>query len=351
MPSRLRLYDCRNSRLPGLLGLCQADIPSIANFVNSAQRRLILAREAGEEGFWGTWAEIAFQVSRTTPYITLPNDIARLESIVVCDRPVPLQNQFYEYLEFGNGRFPKHFHCGRGILQGYARNNAVTFVDLSATAYIRAYPTNAQDVGKSVFLQGYDQNGNIIYSQNLDNVPITGTFMALTQPFAQTPMTFSPPITGIQKDATVGPVQFYEVDPTTGAQTLILTMQPGEMTASYRRYYFNSLPCTCCPPTTTTVPQPVQVRAIAKLDLVPVVADTDYCLIQNLEAIIEECQSVRYSEMDNANAKTMAAERHIQAIRLLNGELNHFIGQRDVAMHIAPFGSARLEHQRIGRLI
>ena len=97
---RLRLIDCRLSRLPSVVGLCQADIPGIAQFVNSAQRRLLMCKEAGDEGWWGTFAEISFLANRHHPYITLPREIARIEAMSVCDRPVPVNNQFFEYLEF-----------------------------------------------------------------------------------------------------------------------------------------------------------------------------------------------------------------------------------------------------------
>jgi len=95
----------------------------------------------------------------------------------------------------------------------------------------------------------------------------------------------------------------------------------------------------------------VQVTGIVKLDLVPVMVDTDYLLINNLEAIIEECQSIRYSQMDTPAAKQMAAERHIQAIRLLNGEIAHYLGLDMPAVNVAPFGSARLERRNIGTMI
>lgn len=346
---RLRLYDCRNSRLPQVVGKCQSDIVGIRNYVNSAQRRLLMAKEAGEEGWWGTWGEIVFNVSRATPYITLPREVARLMAITVCDRPVPIQNQFFEYTQFGNGRFPKNFCC-RDFLQGYSRNNAVTFTDLSnAPQFLMAIASNAQDFGKRILFQGRDANDNVIYSQDDRGQRITGEFSTFTDPFVVTPQMYSS-IFGIQKDVTMGPVRIYQVDPSTGDQVLLLTMEPGEQTASYRRYYFNGLPCMCCPSPNAPCTQ-VQVTAIAKLDLIPVTADTDYCLIQNLEAIIEECASVRYSEMDSPQAKTMAAERHIQAIRMLNGELSLYLGRDDVAIQVWPFGSARLEKRRIGTLI
>lgn len=146
---------------------------------------------------------------------------------------------------------------------------------------------------------------------------------------------------------TVGVVRIYQTDPSTGEQVLLLTMQPSEQTASYRRYYFNQLPLNCCnvPSESSTT---VQVTAIAKLDLIPVTYDTDYTLIQNMEAIIEEAQSIRYSEIDSPGAKQMAQEKHRQAIWLLNGELNHYLGMNSPAIQVRPFGSARLERVNIG---
>jgi hypothetical protein len=348
---RLRLYDVRNSRLPALLGICQNNIPKIAEYVNSAQRRLLYCKEAGDEGWNGGWAEIVFNVSREAPYITFPRDIARIEYVNACNVPIQIHNSFYEYLDFGNGRMPKQW-CQRwggcSPTQMYSRNNAVTFLEMtSAPQYLTAMITDAQDVGKRFLAQGLDANGNPIYSQD-NGFKISGQFVNFVQPFASTPMTLNQ-INGIQKDVTVGPVHFYQTDPTTGAQILLLTMQPSEQTASYRRYYLNALPNGCCQSPDSD--SQVQVTAIAKLDLIPVTADPDYLLIQNLEAIIEECQSVRYSTMDTPTAKSMAAERHQQAVRMLNGELTHFYGTKDTAVGIRPFGSARLERQAIGTMI
>jgi hypothetical protein len=349
MAQRLRLYDCRNSRLPTVVGICQADIPGIARYVNTAQRRLIYAREAGNDGWWGTWAEIAFTVSQSDPYITAPRSIARIMYANWCDRYVPVQNQFFEYLTFGNGRLPKRFvnQCA-GIQQMYSRNNAVTFVDLSSPPQLlRTRITEATDVGKRILFSGTDNNSAVIYTQDGLN-RAQGVFQAFDQPFATTTYQFNT-ITAIQKDVTDGEVQIYQVDPSTGDEVLLLTMEPSEQTASYRRYFLDNLPRSCCPP--SNVAGTVSVTAICKLDLIPVVYDTDYLLLQNLEAIIEECSSVRYSEIDSPNAKGMAQERHIQAIRLLNGELNHFLGSEQPAIGFKPFGSAALKRQRVGTMI
>lgn len=356
MAQRTRFFDLRVSRLANVLGYCKDDVPRLADAVNTAQRRLLYAPEAGDESWYGTWAEIAFNVNRAAPYVTMPREIARLEAINICQRPVPIQNQFFEYLEFGNGRLPKTFSCQDPcrIVRVLTRNNAVTFSNLTGTPRILVvYVTEAQDIGKRILFQGLDRNNMPIYTQDVFQ-RVNGVFVTFANPFGSTPMAFNA-ITGIQKDETAGQVQIFEVDPTTNAQTLLLTMEPSETTAWYRRYYLDALPCGCCPATTPTTPtstcSDVQVTALAKLDLIPVKADSDYLLIQNIEAIIHECQSWRYSQIDTTPAKNMERYHHKQAIALLNGEIGHFIGSQEVAINFAPFGTARLEKQGIGLLI
>lgn len=353
MPKRLRLYDVRLSRMPGAVGLCQADVIGLSRYCNSAQQRLLYCREAGDEGWWGTFAEIVFNVSKDKPYITLPRTVARLEFVDVCNQPVAVQNQFYEYLQFGNGRLPKQFRSRLGSCDAMtlSRNNTATFVDLTnGPQIVRLYPTDATDIGKRVLVQGLDANNNPIYSQDGFN-QVLGVFLTLAFPFVDAPMTFNH-ITGIQKDITNGNVRVMQADPTSGDEILLSTLEPGEQTAWYRRYYLDSLPCGCCPVPVSVSPCPqVQVTAIAKLEPLPVRVDTDYLLIQNLEALIEEAQAVRYSEMDTGEAKQMSHDRHQQAVRFLNGELTHYLGKDTPAVNFAPFGAARLERQKIGTLI
>lgn len=346
--SRLRLYDIRLSSLPGDVGLCVGDVASIAQAVNAAERRLLYAKEAGDEGWWGTFAEVAWNVNSASPYITLPRQIARIQSAVVCTTAVPIQNQFFQYLQFGNGRLPRLTStlCPGRPTQMLARNNAVTFVDLtSPPQYIAIFPTDPADVqaNRRVLLQGLDNNDQTIYSQDAQ-ARVTGQFIPLELPFATSPMTFNN-LTGIQKDVTVGPVQFYQMDPTTGTQTLLLTMEPSEQVASYRRYYIDALPRDCCNGQAASAI--AQVSAVVKLEPIPVQTDTDYLLLQNLEALTEECQALRYSKIDSANAAQMEAKCHARAIGHLKGELVHYLGKDDPAVNFAPFGSARLERLRV----
>lgn len=274
-----------------------------------------------------------------------------MEKVQVCQSPVWIQNQFYEYLDFGNGRMPQVLRDDFCMVQGYTRNNVITFADQTVfPCTLRVYAVDPADVasGKRVLFQGLDPTNSIIYTQDtLDQVQ--GEFVYLQSPFADTTFQFNR-ITGIQKDVTNGAIQIFQVDPTTGDQTLLLTMEPGETVAGYRRYFLNNLPFACChvtPVTTTNL----QVTAIVKLELIPVAVDTDYLLFTNLEAIIEECQSIRYGEMDNEKAQKLAMVHHLNAVRYLQGELVHVYGKERPAVNFAPFGTARLCRQKIGTLM
>jgi hypothetical protein len=324
----------------------------VAQYCNTAVSRLVYAKESGDEGWNGTFAEIAFNISKTSPYWTAPREVARLEYADLCEHPIAINNPFVEYLQFGNGRLPKTFRntCCNPVTQAYTRNNVPTFVDLSNPPQtIIVSPMNSADVGRRVFLQGLDNNGNTIYSLDGNN-NVQGIFVTLASPFAPAPFNFNS-ITGIQKDITLGPVNIFQMDPNTGAQVLLVTLEPGETTASYRRYFFDRLPPSCCAITTNT-PQTLTLTGIVKLDIIPVAVDTDYLLLTNLEAIIEECRSIRYSEFDNPNANmTESVAAHKNAIGLLNGELSHFYGLDEPAIVWKPFGSASLRRQRIGTMV
>lgn len=344
MPIRPRLLDYRASRGPATVGICQANIAECAAIVNSAQQRLILAKQSGDEGWWGSWARMVFNVNQTDPYITTPREVARLEQMTVCNRPVRIQNEFFEFLDFGIGLQPKNRFCN--FLETYERGVYPSFSDLvPPNKLIRVYITDAADVGKRALIQGKDQNDTTIYSQD-GLVQVTGTFVDFVSPFVDTAMVLNT-LNGIQKDITSGQVKFFEVDSVTGVERLILIMEPGETVAAYRRYLVNGLPNSCA----CSCTNPTQVTAMAKLDFIPVAVDTDYLTIQNVEAIIEECQSVRYSTMDQPAAAQLAIKHHRDAIALLNGQLIHMLGKQRPAISFKPFGSAALERQAIGTMI
>lgn len=346
----LRLKDVRQSRIPESVGVCAADNGKLIEYVNEAVQRLVFA--GGETGWWGSWMKVVFNVdSATDPHITLPRSIARIINMDICRTPVRVQNEFYEFLEAGIGLQPIS-DCASGrrsncnLLETYDRGMFPTFLDMVPNRRLRFYPTDAADVGRRVLVQG-TANGQPIYS--LDGIDqVKGVYVGLASPFAQMPFDLTT-LTGLQKDYTVGPVQVYEVDMSTGTQRLISIMEPSEEVAGYRRYMLNGLPANCCNIAGTTNTT-VQVSAMAKLAIIPVAVDPDYLGIQNLAALKEECQAVRFGEMDDTTSAQRAILSHRKAINLLNGELVHHLGKERPAINFAPFGTAKLSYQRIGAL-
>jgi hypothetical protein len=360
--NRKTFLDARLSRIPSSVGLCAADVPGTASYVNEAQQRLIIA--GGETGWFGSWQKVAFAVDPSDSYLTLPRQIARIINLDVCNYPVRVQNEFYEFLEAGIGHQPSSpCACPAAcqVLETFDRGVTPTFRDIIPTGnpkLVRIYATTNRDYGRRVLLQGLDTNGTVIRS--LDNgVDVEGEFITLGAPFATSAFTYLK-ITGIQKDVTAGDVRFYEVDSVLGTQRSISLMEPSETVACYRRYFINGISNTCCAcgtisgsicATPNPTPATASVLAMAKLEFIPVAVDTDYLLIGNLPALKLECMSVRLEESDEEKSFALSQKLHQQAIKLLNKELTHYTGRLMPATNFAPWGNAKLEYQRIGTLV
>lgn len=350
---RITGAQVRQSRLPNAIGKCQSDAPGIYAYLNQAQEQLIKA--GGETGWWGGWQKVVFSVSRCNPYITMPRQFARVINLDVCRWPVRMQNEFYEYLPEGVGlqdfcSIPNATNwCGS--CEGFERGVFPTMTDLSpSNQYLVVMPTDPRDIGKNVCIGPcLDQNGNAIYS-TVGNAQVNGFFLTLASPMAISPMIVTH-ITAIQKDITFGDVLLYQQDATTGAQVLLSRFGATETNPAYRRFYLRNLPCTCgsvstpgspCVPNLNPTNGLIPVTALVKLEYQPVLNDTDFCIIGNIPALIEECKAIRYGDMDSENAAQLEAKSHGKAIKYLNDELRHYMGEYMPAINVRPYGERGL---------
>ncbi len=345
--------DALASRLPRCVGLCSTDVAGVCAYINSSTQRLLYAREVGDTSWWGSWRELVTTVSREEPNITLPFEVARIINLDVCTFPVAVQNEFFSYIRYGAGRFPKN-NCvsnraGCAPLAAYDRGTFPTFKDIITTnKKLRFYLTNAGDVGKRVLAQYKDSND--VPVRTLDGtVPVLGEFLSLVAPFVDSTYEVWPVrgILGIQKDVSLGRVLVYSVDTVTAEEVLISYLEPNETSANLRRYYISGLPRNCCnlPNSTST---DVDVTMLVKLEYTPVSVTTDALLIPNLEALTHEAQAVRFSEMDVPGASQKEQEHHINAIRLLQGQMVANEGTQQPSIIFAPFGNSRLIRQGVG---
>lgn len=340
----LTLAQVRQSTLPSSVGLCVDDIPSIAAIVNEAQERLIMA--GGETGWWGGWQPVRFPISSSAPFITLPRQFNRIINMAVCRHGITINNQFFELLPHGHGVQPdKNKPDWCGDIEGYERGTTPTMVDLTPTnQLLRVYVTDPRDVGKRMLISALDQNGNAIY----DASPSLGFYLTFAQPFVTTSFIVTQ-IQTVQKDFTFGDVILQQVDATTGAFVNLARYGPNEINPVYRRYLISRIPSLCCGP--NNIPPNVSVDSLCKLQYIPVAQDTDWLIIQNLPALIEEVQGIRYSRMDAPAGVGLAGSHFKAAINLLRDQLRHEEGEQNPAVNVDIWGGAPLEHQSIGTLI
>ena len=300
-----------------------------------------------DEGWWGGWVtlNLTASVNCQAAYVTTPREIARLIVMDICNHPVRIRNGFYEYLQFGRGLRPKTCRTGCGdTFQAYERDNVVTLAPLLSTPQtIRIYPTDARDSGLRVLLQGLDANSQVILTTDpATGLSAPGEYVVLKFPFVDSVNLYST-INGLQKDQTYGPLQFFQVDPTTAAEAALSAMEPMEAAANYRRYLIAGIPNVnlCC----TSPTNPLQITAQGRIDFIPVVNETDYLTLPCVPALIEEAQSIRYSKMDGGAQQS--AIHHARAIALLNGQLDLYEGKTSTAVAMPLFGSNRMRRQLV----
>lgn len=346
--SRLRVRDYLLLGAPQEVGIAENDLYEACRVLYRAQQRLIFARESGDSGWFGCWAEILFEVDPADPFITLPRGMSRIAWATVCNNPVPINNQLFEYLQFGSGRTPEPSELDTcGIPSScICRSDSIQDKGVVATArpvpagsLLRFYITDTADAStpRRALVGGTDNN-DLPVSGIDSGVLVQGEMVLFASPFATTITSWNS-VTGLQKDSTSGFIMVYAVD-AGGNETLVASLEPSERVSAYRRYYLPTLPSACCGEAVQG--GTVAVRALVKLDLLPLASDTDYLVIQNLEALNAEIQSLRLAGADGMSNKQESRERHEYAVSLLQGELTHHLGKDRPAVEVALFGHARL---------
>lgn len=336
MSQRVTLGDARDPRKCSIaknLDLCSDDV-RVRDYVNQATRVLL------DCGRWsGTSQRIRLCVTvacstgcNRERCLVFPREVAAVDGVTIDGRPVMLRNNFFEFLPYGPGQ--TDMGCGWTSCDGFARDTTATFDDIIPSQKgLRVYPTVAGDVGKTITFFGLDDN----------NVPIVGgVTVTLALPYAESIVAMSA-ITDVQKQVTLDRVLVYELnmaasDPGSWTSRMIAIYQPGETRPNYQRYY---LPNGCCYRAgcgSSTV------IALVKLGYVEAVADADYLVIGNLDALELMCQGLRAKENGNLAGydNFMTA-----AIKQLNREMKTETSNR-VAIDFSAFGRARLSKRMRG---
>jgi len=313
----------------------QCGIATVANVSPSDDRFLALINLATQnlvqtgEMFWGLHARYQFCV--TDGCLVWPREIANIETVAVCDHPIPIRNRWFEWLETGVGLRSEQscngdsnsscgtHHCGGPALVDRAAPTTCAFADIIGTnKKIKVYADAAEDADAEILLQGYDENNQWIRTF-VGGEWVDGEYVAIS--VAPTTSTkFFSALVGVQKPITNGNVRLYEYDTDLLTQRAIAVYEPDETRPSYRKQFLDGLLCGgCCNNDTETS----QVTVMAKLEFIPVRRDTDWLMIGNFSALESEVQSILKRRNNLAEE---SVTWHGMAVQTLRQELRHYLG-------------------------
>jgi len=314
---RTTLANAKDSALTNIAATCNLST-SDARFIqriNEAQQRLIQTKEM----FHGSHQKMQFCV--TAGCLVLPRQVAAVETVSLCDRPIPVRNKWFEYLETGTG-IRGDGSCGSASCdhQLLDRGETCCFADIIGTdKQIKVYTDVTESASAIITLYGYDENGQWIRTL-VSGTWIDGEQVSLSGGPNTTTKYFTS-LTGVQKPITSGTVRLYEYDTTLLTQRAIAVYEPDETNPSYRKKLLTGIDssgsCADCDS------GEFQVTAMVRLEFIPARLDTDWLLIGNLPALKDEIQSILKYESNNFQE---AAFYHAKAIQTLREEFRHYNG-------------------------
>lgn len=331
--SRKTLRDAKESRIPLVLGV-DPDSDQFLSYINEAQDRIIK-----RGNFRGGYQNVRFCL--TNGCLTLPRQIIALSAVKECGRVASVYNQWEPFVPGGEEcDFISGLYCGCPGPKWVDKGFYPTFYDIDGThKKVRFYPRATSDVGKRILLQGYNDSKEWIRTEDA-GLMIDGMYLTLAEDYVETSIIISS-ITGLQKVDTDADVLIYEVNTLTGGMKQLGKMEPDERVASYRRYYNREFDDTCGLRT---------VSAIAKLDFIPVRVDSDYLFVDDIPALKEMCQSIRFSEMDAPQAKQEAVFHRKEAMIELNQQKQNENNDDSIKIRMRTQGSASLRRSNVGPL-
>lgn len=285
-----------------VLGMASTD-SRVVDYINEAQERLLY------KGKWPhTYAR--YRVESEDGMITWPRQLETIEAFAIDDVPGVVRNRWYEFLESGPGLIEKSDSIGRQLLD---QDVAAVFSDITGTGKrLRLHTdtlTASVDSGTKVLLQGYNDDGEWIRTQDGSNY-VDGEYVTLTTSYVETVNNFIS-LRGVQKPDTKGNVTVKEFNVSAGTVRTIAVYEPLENLPTYRR--------SMIPGVTTSS----TITITGKLRFIPAVNDIDWLHINNQPALKLMVMAIRKEE-NNIIEEAVAYEA--RAVQALNDQLSHHMG-------------------------
>lgn len=347
-PSTLTLGAARASSIINIAGVCPTGSPFAAQ-LNEATSRLM---DYGD--WWATVVKARVCVQRNC--ITWPRWVGTVLAVNLCNHTRPIQNGWFEFMPVSRA----------DCLCGGRYQSNVTLVDDGLTPVfanvpcgsankVKAYPRYQADVGKTITLYGIDENGQEVMTQDLvTGVWAPGEILTLAAGGTLSTKSYRE-VTRVTKEVTSGPVDVYQYDvslvvpgdPTHQGLLDMAHYDPGETNPMYRHSTFRGGLCRtgCCSSNGTTQRK---VELLAKLQFIPVVADSDVVQIDNIPALKLMIQAIRLEEAGNDDE---AGKKQLLAIKELNRQLRNKLPLDQIPIEVSGSGTALPAHHGIGQLL
>lgn len=328
---RLTLADAKASRIPRAIGVCSTDSKFLA-ILNEAMQRLM------RRGFW--WGNYGrYRICTSDGCITLPPQLAAIDSVAMCGVPQPMHDQWFEFMANGpgpvNGRCNTSTDtssvCGQGISSscnqgGFLRGHFPTFKDIQPTGKKLNFVCDlASDVGKTVLALGFDDNGNWIRTSQGGSI-LDGEVIAFAQGGGTNSTNNFSSVSDIQLPSNMdGQSWLYEYKVSDTTRRLIGKYQYFETRPSYPRYLFPSIRTST---NTDGSCDQTSVEIMARHEYIPLVKDTDYLILSNIPALKAMCVGIDQSEKepDPIKKNQIMAMAYGEALTELDYELDSYLG-------------------------
>lgn len=273
------------------IGKCD-DSDEVASYTNQAARRLLTRGM-----FAGCYGR--FTIAVTDGCITLPRQIESIITAASCCGQVTVRNQWYEFNEGGYGLMDKDRSIGSQLVD---RGTVPAYRDMTGgtNSYVRVYLGDASDAGKTITLQGYDQNGNWVRTLN-SGVWIDGEKLTLAGTYVQSTKKFTA-LTGVIRDATNTVQRLYEFNATDSTELDLAVYDPDETLPQYRRMFWGGI-CESADTRYLTV--------MARMRHIDVANDNDYVIPPCPDAIKLMVKAIDFEEKNLPNESMIYEQKAV----------------------------------------
>ena len=293
----------------------------VIDYINRAQEELL---NMGR--FVGT--TIKYKICSASGFITWPREIQTIEAMQINGAPATLQNQWYQFLDYGadyrpyysGGAWGNGFRNYRSFGTGIDEREAISFDDVCVcenAKKLKVYGTATEAAGARILLQFYDGQGNYVRTNDATEGWVDGEFVAINSTTPQTTVNAVTAWVGVQKPITNGVVRITELDTVTNLERLLAVYAPDETNPSYRRTY---LPGFCW----NGGPNPARsITVLGSQRFIPALNPRDYLCLASKPAIIWKAKAVYLADNNNVQE---SAIYDAKAFACLNDELNKWTG-------------------------